>query len=490
MISKDFDEKRVDDIFVLITGDIVALNNSEATKVNAIVNAAKPTLMGGSGVDGAIHSRIDELLRGVSGSISQTSGAVSNEQEKCCKNKFRIGNRWRGKSAWEEDQEAKKPETFNEKIKRCLHEPPDSPDNKIRCKPGHAVLTEGQEGFVDYVIHAVGSKYDGGSEYIRTLQNCYEEVMRIVFDEPGIKRVAIPVISSGNFGVQFDLALRVAIATIANSLIKEKQVNYDSFAKVEKVYLVIYEEKHHIMAKEIYAEFDRQIKEEKHMIYMNSRDWQKAYCNEIWKYDSVKRNYFTITKIFRWFLAAIRFLFPFSLLIQEMSGRISWRKRKEVVEIETMLKALAPVVAAVFIQVLQLIPNQWLDHRKWILYVLCSLIAYIMLDTITYLMSLIFLVDIVGPSANRLRTIILLIFNYMEMILGIALFYYVHYWGEINIFQALDYSVLGKTLYQTEKMTFVLRAIEYSREGIKFFFLVVTFAFFLSHLKQREFLEN
>lgn len=467
MISNKIEEKRVDDIFVLISGNIVELNNEEETKVNAIVNAAKPTLMGGSGVDGAIHSKIDKMMHNSSTNISEVQENYSGDKS-----------------------QIRRLETFNDKIKKCLNEPSDSPKNKIRCKPGHAVLTEGQSGFVDYVIHAVGSKYDGGSEYIRVLQSCYEEVMRIVFDEPNIKRVAIPVISSGNYGINFDVALRVAIATIANCLIREKQVNYDSFAKVEKVFLVVYEEKHHLMAQKIYSEFDKQIKNEEHMVYMKVREWQKAYCNEIWKFDSVKRNYFTITKMFRWLLATSRFLFPFSMLVQELSGRKSWQARKKAVEIETIVKALIPILAVGIIQILQIIPAVDLENRKWILYLLVAITAYIMLDTITYLMSLIFLTDIVEPSANCLRTIILLIFNYMEMIFGIALFYYAALWGTIDIWQALDYSILGNAMQEIGNMNWVIRTIEYSRSAINFFFLVVTFAFFLSHLKQREFLEN
>ena len=49
---------------------------------------------------------------------------------------------------------------------------------------------------------------------------------------------------------------------------------------------------------------------------------------------------------------------------------------------------------------------------------------WVMADTVTCLLALIFLADIQGPSANQLRSLILLIFNYLEMVFGLSLFYY------------------------------------------------------------------
>lgn len=470
MIDREFSEKRVNDILTIISGDIVDLKENKGTNeevpivIDAIVNAAKPTLMGGSGVDGAIHNKVGALLR-QQGSVetdNSSSDTRSNE------------------------------ELFNLKIKEELEEDEKSPDFKIRCKEGEAVTTEidmESKGFVKYIINAVGPKYDGGAICVRTLRKCYESIMKEVFLYGDIKKVAIPVISSGNYGFPFELALRVAIATIGNCLITEKHENYDNFCRLEKVFLVIYEERHHLETDAIYKKFEKQIVAEERMVYWGAVERQIAYCSEILKNDSAKRRYFTITKGFRLFLAGSRFLFPISMGIEKCVTRYSWKRQREVAEICTLFRTFIPLLNLIFVQVLQKSDPGWLNSHIWVLVMLCGFSAYFMADTIICLMSLIFLTDLHEPSANRLRTIILLIFNYIGMFLGIAQFYYTYFWNRITIWQALDYSILGIASIEEKPMTLWLRMIEYSRAGIQFFFIVLTFTFFVSHLHQRQYIE-
>lgn len=453
MISSEFTAKTVDNIFKLIPGNIVDLKyNGQKIKVDAIVNAAKPTLMGGGGVDGAIHGKMDDLLK----NSSPAGGNMS----------------------------------FNDQIKKELDGTTDSPNSKIRCKPGNAVITSGNDGLAKYIIHAVGSKYDGGSECMKVLKHCYESIMARVFETADIKSVAIPVISSGNYNCPFNLALRIAITTIGNCLIREKNRNYDNFSRLENVYLVIFEQKYHLEAKSIYERFEKQLKAEQHMVYSGPWEKQKAYCIEILKNDSSKRGYFTVTKMFRLFLAAVRFLFPITMLLNKIAGNYGWKRRREITEVDTVLKTFVPLIAIMVIQGLESIGEGWLENNTGILYVMCGVVAYFMIDTITCLMALIFLTDLYGPSANRLRTIILLIFNYVEMLFGIALFYYVYFWNNITIWKALDYSIIGNTAGIQGNMSVMLRIIMYSKTGIDFFFVVMTFAFFVSHLRHRDFLEE
>ena len=90
--EKSFIQRNINEIIEVIKGDIV--EEASKRKVTAIVNAAKSTLMGGSGVDGAIHKKMAEIL--------------------------------------------KDKDSFNQKIKQQLDGEPSLPDNTIRCHQGEA----------------------------------------------------------------------------------------------------------------------------------------------------------------------------------------------------------------------------------------------------------------------------------------------------------------------------------------------------------------
>lgn len=444
--AQSFKGKRIEEIIEVVSGDI--LDYGDGKKVDAIVNAAKPTLMGGSGVDGAIHSRMDELS---------------------------------GKQA-----------ALNEIIREEIDKGADVAADKVRCDPGKAVTTKGHAQFAKYIIHAVGPKYDGGSECIQVLKHCYESIMEQILDNPYIKKVAVPLISSGNYGFPIKLAFRVALTTIGNCLIECKSRDFDKYSRIEKIYIVVYNERSGDLSEieKVYADNEWALREEKRMVNVGVARAQYSYLREIWRFDTEKRYYFTITKMVRWLLAACRFLFFPSLLTRHWAGKRGWKFRREIIEIETIIRMLIPIFFVVLIQIVQNINGTWIDNHTWFLAAACGVTAYTMADTITCLLGLIFLADIQGPSANQLRTIILLSFNYIEMIFGIALFYYTYYWGKIQFLQALDYSLLGKELVENVTYSMPLRMIAYARTGIEFLFVVLTFAFFVAHLKQRKYLSD
>lgn len=175
MIDKDsFTKCNISEIIEVIKGDIIELAINK--KVDAIVNAAKPSLMGGNGVDGAIHEKMSKLYND------------SNY--------------------------------FNKQIKRELDGEKELADNAVRCKRGEAKITNGHIELARYIIHAVGPKYDGGSECIHVLQRCYENIMKIIEETPDIEKVIMPVISSGNYGFPFTTAFRITLASIKNDLSK------------------------------------------------------------------------------------------------------------------------------------------------------------------------------------------------------------------------------------------------------------------------------
>jgi O-acetyl-ADP-ribose deacetylase (regulator of RNase III) len=127
----------------------------------AIVNAANSTLLGGGGVDGAIHH----------------AGGPSILQE----------------------------------CKRIVA--------KIGTLPaGKAVITTGGRLPAKYVIHTVGPVYRGGGQReAETLASCYRASVQIA-DDHGIRSLAFPSISTGAFGYPVDKAAEIAVRTIAETL--------------------------------------------------------------------------------------------------------------------------------------------------------------------------------------------------------------------------------------------------------------------------------
>jgi O-acetyl-ADP-ribose deacetylase (regulator of RNase III) len=134
----------------------------------AIVNAANSSLLGGGGVDGAIH---------------------------------RAG----GPSILEE-------------CKRIVA--------KInRLSAGKAVLTTGGRLPAKFVIHTVGPIYRGGnSSEAATLASCYRESLQLA-DDHAIASVAFPSISTGAYGYPIDEAAEVAIRAIAEVMPETTHVN-------------------------------------------------------------------------------------------------------------------------------------------------------------------------------------------------------------------------------------------------------------------------
>ena len=134
---------------------------------DAIVNAANSSLMGGGGVDGAIH-------RGGGPAIL----------EECRQIVRSIG----------------------------------------RLPAGQAVITTGGRLPAKHVIHTVGPIYgDGTRAEAETLASCYRESLRIA-DQHGLKSVAFPSISTGAYGYPVDEAAKVAVSAVIEALRGAKHV--------------------------------------------------------------------------------------------------------------------------------------------------------------------------------------------------------------------------------------------------------------------------
>ena len=134
---------------------------------DAIVNAANSSLLGGGGVDGAIHRAGGPAI------LAECRQIVS-----------KIG----------------------------------------RLPSGQAVITTGGRLAAKYVIHTVGPIYrDGKSNEAETLASCHRESVRLA-DEKGLASISFPAISTGAYGYPVNDAAPIALSAVAAALRSAKNV--------------------------------------------------------------------------------------------------------------------------------------------------------------------------------------------------------------------------------------------------------------------------
>lgn len=157
----------------VVQGDITKLD------CDGIVNAANRSLLGGGGVDGAIHR-------------------------------------------------AARPELLAEC--RTLH----------GCRTGEAKITKGYRLKAKYIIHTVGPIYSGTAEDAAQLADCYRNSLDLA-KEHDVHSIAFPAISTGVYGYPLEDAAEIAVKTVAQWLEDHAdyamQVIFCCFdARTERVY--------------------------------------------------------------------------------------------------------------------------------------------------------------------------------------------------------------------------------------------------------------
>ncbi|MBK3575324.1 O-acetyl-ADP-ribose deacetylase [Streptomyces sp. MBT65] len=154
----------------LVRGDITRQT------ADAIVNAANSSLLGGGGVDGAIHRRGGPAIL-----------------EDC--RKLRASHYGKG------------------------------------LRTGQAVATTAGELDARWVIHTVGPVHSREEDRSEQLASCYRESLRVA-DELGARTVAFPAVSAGIYGWPMDDAARIAVETVRAAETAVEEVTFVLFDEV------------------------------------------------------------------------------------------------------------------------------------------------------------------------------------------------------------------------------------------------------------------
>ena len=125
-----------------------------------------------------------------------------------------------------------------------------------------------------------------------------------------------------------------------------------------------------------------------------------------------------------------------------------------------------------------------MESPVWITRFFIAVIVYDLLDTVTYLLSLLLHADIQRPSANITRSLIMLVVNYIEVQLEIAaIYYFINRINEVVI--SIREAITILTNMESLKNSYLW--LEQVSKGINFFFLTVVFSYLSSHMRMRKF---
>lgn len=162
-------------------GDITDL------KVDAIVNAANSSLLGGGGVDGAIH---------------RAGGVAILEECKAIRNK------------------------------------------QGGCDTGEAVITTAGNLPSKKVIHTVGPVWNGGRKNeAQFLSNCYTNVLKLAV-ENDLRTIAFPNISTGIYGFPKDKAATIAVDTVKQTVSRQPQA-------FDEIIFVCFDEENYLLYQQL-----------------------------------------------------------------------------------------------------------------------------------------------------------------------------------------------------------------------------------------------
>ena len=114
---------------------------------------------------------------------------------------------------------------------------------------GTSVITAGYDLPAKYIIHTVGTAWEGGNSNAENIvRKCYRSIFKLALDN-NIHSLAIPLLASGSYGCPKGIALRIALTEI-EAFIFENDMD---------VYLVVFDEKSVSLSSELYGDIDEYI---------------------------------------------------------------------------------------------------------------------------------------------------------------------------------------------------------------------------------------
>lgn len=337
-----------------------------------IVNAAKPTLMGGSGVDGAIHKRVND---------KNGDGFLKEEILK----KF--------------------DDSGNE--------------NYPRINYGDLFITDGYECWKK-IYHAVGIKSDEqftgfcSKGKIDILKHLYKKIF-VEFKNSGYRSIAVPIISSGSYGLDERIARRIAYASTYNFLLDLKKKNKDIYEYIDTVFLVTNDKSIYDKYIEERSNWDRVLKNSDEMLYLSRKDSRESYKSEL---KSEKNG------LVKWIRLGLFELENLSLIYWISShSDISWNTKRRRKDVLVLIQLLLSIIMLAKEQNISLFFESKGMPMSTIDSFLSIIACYFIFEILISNSKLFFFTNINNKSKNRYRSLVLFMCNYITIVLSFAIIF-------------------------------------------------------------------
>ncbi|MDN3677555.1 potassium channel family protein [Flavobacterium paronense] len=138
----------------------------------------------------------------------------------------------------------------------------------------------------------------------------------------------------------------------------------------------------------------------------NPIDRRILNIRSIWNNDHQDDN--GIEKIFRLFLSISQLCFP-GIYVKTLASKINYAYKDLAMDCYILIKTFFPIL---------ILMNHWQDHK-----ILIWLLVYLILETILYIPTLIFASDLFARPRSYKRSMLLLFFNYLEVVISFGVFY-------------------------------------------------------------------